>query len=1491
MVTALTVTGLTAAPERVFRCHIRSIAPNERSSVDQITQPRSQPDWLVHYAHPADEALVVVIQMRDGNGAWQPVGRVDVRPDQALGKEASVAAEYPLGNSDDFLVAIRQNSRGTAAADHPNVKTDDVCGARLQLRFSAERRPTGTVASIGLAGSAVVDRRPRPRADVGFVATSARPAKSDAGPGSYAAIPALTAQEEVIVKDTWNKLLAFHELLADLFFERLLHEEPDLIAKFDDAIDNLAEDFCGMFDAAVRQLQPHTEVVLRESYRGVPGHTAAGTRSVEGYAALFADLGMRPRHWLAARRVWLWMLGEIPYMEEYERENLALGEQSAFWRFFTRQILPPALAAIHDYDEALPPDVVADIMRCGDILAANAREVGTDFYRTLFEQHPEVLPYFGRTDMDALAGHLMNAIGFLVQAVGAGESILGDLKRLAAVHADFAVPPDAYPKMAGPMIEVLRRHIPDFSPALERGWMTLLSRVANVIKQPMVSRRRVLDQAAEYLDLIARELEWPAADKAKRWAEIENEVRATGTYTQTYEELAYGAQVAWRNSPKCVGRIAWRNMIVRDCRHVTDPDEMFHESVEHARMGVNGGNMQIVMNVFRPKRPKERWGPRFWNLQYFRYAAYGMPDGTVLGDKANLKLTKAILKLGWTPPEPRGEFDILPLVIEVPGQRPKIYNFDRADVMEVPIEHPTNPELAKLGLKWVVIPAIATFRLTLGGLNYACLPFNGWFMGTEIARNLFEESRYGKAEAIARAFGLDTSTEQTLWRDRAFLELNVAVLYSFGKHKVTIVDHQTASRQFLVHDQREKRAGREVPAQWSWVVPSAGGSATPVWHHEMRDFYLRPHYHYAGDKWSVVGSEQTETAALPVGAATQRVLILFGSETGTAEGYARQAARRLKRFRPRVLALDECEPETLSDGSLVLVVASTFGDGEMPGNAKQFHKRVRAMAGRPLDGMNFSVMALGSTVYPNFCAAGIAIDRELVRLGGNRVVGLHKGDEINGQADTFRKWLDLVARLLGEDPTAAAATGSDLWLRVTLVPPHSTSVRQGPGTVVPVVANRELLKNVIPGSRSTRFLAFDLAGTGLQYETGDHLAVHPRNPDALVERVASLVGIDPNAWFRTELADRQGNEAEGETPYPQPLPVRQALAEDLDLSLREPFTELIAVMHKAATAAADKQRLDAWVETLARGDGDADCAALKKYIADTYVNLAELLEDFPSAKLQFAQLVELLPRLKPRLYSISSSALVHPTRVHLTVGVVEVTTDAGRTRPGLCSNYLAGLNPAKGATVRVAVRTSNFRPPEDLSAPVLMVGPGTGLSPLVAFLQDREYRIEHARKAGKDIPVGDARLYFGCRDENDFLYEEDLRGWHRGGTLSFLGVAFSRLTEKKTYVQHLIAEHAAEVWEVLRRPDAKYYVCGDSKMADDVAEALLAAAKSHGRLTHAQAVDFFDRMRAEKRFYTDVWGVTFNFKQAIEQVREAKYSQAERWLERVTGAYSVRETL
>jgi sulfite reductase alpha subunit-like flavoprotein len=285
---------------------------------------------------------------------------------------------------------------------------------------------------------------------------------------------------------------------------------------------------------------------------------------------------------------------------------------------------------------------------------------------------------------------------------------------------------------------------------------------------------------------------------------------------------------------------------------------------------------------------------------------------------------------------------------------------------------------------------------------------------------------------------------------------------------------------------------------------------------------------------------------------------------------------------------------------------------------------------------------------------------------------------------------------------------------------------------------------------------------------------------------------------------------------------------------------------------------------------------LKQTILDNFMSVVDLLDEFPSATIGLEALIELLPKQKPRLYSISSCPLLHPDKIQVTIGVLQITTDAGKVRQGLCSNYLAGLQP--GAKVRLGVRTSGFRPPADPQAPILMVGPGTGVSPLIAFLQYRE------ALQNQGTQLGEACLYFGCRNHSDFLYRDRLASWQNQRVLTDLQVAFSRLTDQKVYVQDLMQENAQALWQLLSHPQCHYYVCGDAKMAEDVFEVFMAIAKTKGKLSHIEAVQFFDKMKQENRFHTDVWGVQLNFKQAIQQVQKDNYSRAEKWLERIKDA-------
>jgi nitric-oxide synthase len=349
-----------------------------------------------------------------------------------------------------------------------------------------------------------------------------------------------------------------------------------------------------------------------------------------------------------------------------------------------------------------------------------------------------------------------------------------------------------------------------------------------------------MDLAAEFIRLHRRES--PAAGPVEpRLREIRREIKLTGTYRHTLEELTFGARVAWRNSSRCIGRLYWQSLKVRDRREVNSAEGIAAECADHLRAATNHGRVRPTITVFAPDTPARR-GARIWNEQLVRYAGYQQPGGTVVGEPCSTALTSLALDLGWSS-DGKGRFDVLPLVISTADEGPRMFDVPPDAVLEVYLVHPRFPWFGELGLRWYAVPVISDMCLEIGGICYPAAPFNGWYMGTEIgARNLADSGRYNQLPEIAARMGLDMSGDRSLWRDQALVELNLAVLHSFDTAGVTITDHHTESRRFLAHLDREERAGRICPADWTWIVPPISGSATNVFHRYYVDADFSPAY-------------------------------------------------------------------------------------------------------------------------------------------------------------------------------------------------------------------------------------------------------------------------------------------------------------------------------------------------------------------------------------------------------------------------------------------------------------------------------------------------------------------------------------------------------------------------------------------------------------------------------------------------------------------------
>ncbi|XP_065076781.1 nitric oxide synthase isoform X2 [Ochlerotatus camptorhynchus] len=608
----------------------------------------------------------------------------------------------------------------------------------------------------------------------------------------------------------------------------------------------------------------------------------------------------------------------------------------------------------------------------------------------------------------------------------------------------------------------------------------------------------VLQHAKEFLDQYyssIRRLKSPAHEA--RWQQVQKEVDSTGSYQLTETELIYGAKLAWRNSSRCIGRIQWSKLQVFDCRYVTTTSGMFEAICNHIKYATNKGNLRSAITIF-PQRTDGTHDYRVWNSQLISYAGYKGQDGKIIGDPMNVEFTDFCIKLGWK--SKQTEWDILPVVVSANGHDPDYFDYPSELILEVPFSHPQFKWFAEMNLRWYALPAVSGMLFDCGGIQFTATSFSGWYMSTEIGcRNLCDINRRNLLEPIAVKMGLDTRNPTSLWKDKALVEINIAVLHSFQCRNITIVDHHTASESFMKHYENETKLRNGCPADWVWIVPPMSSSVTPVYHQEMALYYLRPSFEYQESalkthiwkkgrdssknkkprrkfNFKQIARAVKFTSKLFGRALSRRIkaTVLYATETGRSEQYAKQLVELLGHaFNAQIYCMSDYDISSIEHEALLLVVASTFGNGDPPENGELFAQDLYAMKlhegghsqahselsiaassksfikansrsdmnkhGQgnrkmdrldslrgsttdtlseetfgPLSNVRFAVFALGSSAYPNFCAYGKYIDNILGELGGERLMKIASGDEICGQEQAFRKWAPEVFKIACE---------------------------------------------------------------------------------------------------------------------------------------------------------------------------------------------------------------------------------------------------------------------------------------------------------------------------------------------------------------------------------------------------------------------------------------------------------------------------------------------
>ncbi len=541
---------------------------------------------------------------------------------------------------------------------------------------------------------------------------------------------------------------------------------------------------------------------------------------------------------------------------------------------------------------------------------------------------------------------------------------------------------------------------------------------------------------------------------------------------------------------------------------------------------------------------------------------------------------------------------------------------------------------------------------------------------------------------------------------------------------------------------------------------------------------------------------------------SKEVTILYGSQTGNSQGLAKNAAKTLEAqgYQVTLSSMSDFKPNNLKKVKNLLIIASTHGEGEPPDNALSFHEFLHGRRAPKLDELNFSVLALGDSSYEFFCQTGKDFDKKLEELGGTRLYPRFDCDL--DYDEPAAEWLQGVIGSLNEGQGGSAAQ------ELSSAAPQAvgTSFSRTNPFKAEVLENLNL--NGRGSNKETRHLELSLEGSGLVYQPGDSLGVLPENDPVLVGALLEELKWNPDATVTVKQGDDRS--------------LKNALASYYEITvLTKPLLQKVAELSNNE----DLQKL------VAPGNEEQ----VKAYLDGR--DLLDFVRDFGAWGDTAQEFVSLLRKMPARLYSISSSLNANPDEVHLTIGAVRYQSH-GRERNGVCSIFAAErLQPGDSVPVYIQ-HNDNFKLPESPDTPIIMVGPGTGVAPFRAFMQERE-------EIGAE---GKSWMFFGDQHfVTDFLYQTEWQKWLKDGVLTRMDVAFSRDGEEKVYVQHRMLEQSKELYKWLEE-GAVVYICGDEKnMAHDVHKTLIDVIAKEGGMSPEQAEEYLANMQQQKRYQRDVY--------------------------------------
>ncbi|RNA10633.1 nitric oxide inducible, partial [Brachionus plicatilis] len=782
----------------------------------------------------------------------------------------------------------------------------------------------------------------------------------------------------------------------------------------------------------------------------------------------------------------------------------------------------------------------------------------------------------------------------------------------------------------------------------------------------------------------------------------------------------------------------------------------------------------------------------------------------------------------------------------------------------------------ELNLKWFAVPAVSSMCMDAGGIYFNCVAFNGWYMNTEIGRDLTEALRYDKLKVIATVLGLDTRSNVSLWKDEVLLETNKAILHSFNKAGVTIVDLHTATESFVKHWENEMKLRGGTPSDWE--IPRLPKISIKF---KTLVECLVP----------ILKSLNAKLKTRP------KCCILYASQTGKSKNFSEITYKLFSKvFQTKIMVLNEYNLENLKNEELVLIVASSTGNGDSPTNGKliedkiiEFNnnnkKQVRSNDNVSMSKVRFSILGLGDSSYEdNFGSFPKLIHAFLKRIGLNEIYPLVIADQKDNEEAKMLFWLknalqesirEFRPKLKLNENEIGQILDSKL-LRAKKIKLRSFPFNGNKSNEGNVLFNLskiyeknlrpfEIFEKDILGYQPNDEPIIRLKLRSKDFETkyvpGNHIEIFAQNAKENVEFILSRLNNSSNfdELVKFEVFDESWSTSTNvlwlnDKKYPV-MSIRQALTHYFDIS-RPLSQEALKNLASQALNERDREILDSLA---------TDWKKYESWKAE-YPSLVDVLKTYESVNPDINNLLAVLPHLKSRFYSISSCLNKDKNELEITFGVLKNESKfPDSSHYGVCTKFLADspigivipaeiiqYNQIKKGFLGI-LKSNKFILPDDLSVPVIMIGTGTGIAPFRSFWMQRDLKLQNRLNSDR---FGDFILFYGCREKNkDFLYKNEIEALKAKQVLSEFHIAFSRdLNFPKEYVQDKLWENSDKIVDLVVSKKAHIYVCGRTQMASGVAEKLNAIfAKNLQLLGQEHDDSFIQQLKNQNRYHEDIF--------------------------------------